>query len=215
MKQHCVLGPLVFSAALLATCAGAPPGSGDQDDDERAYQTVMARRSVRDNCLICHSAEIIETARLTPAQWKTEVEKMIGWGAPLPQEQQQSVIDYLAREYSDQRAPAPLARITYSEAAASVRGERAAPANRHGDPQRGAKLYAVNCANCHAPDGQGAELGPNLIERPVLVRPEDYLEVVRKGRGRMPGFQAVLKPEPEADILAWLKQRRYVSRPPK
>ena len=34
----------------------------------------------------------------------------------------------------------------------------------------------------------------------------DYL---RKGRRRMPGFTALLKPEQEADILAWLRTQRF------
>jgi mono/diheme cytochrome c family protein len=76
-----------------------------------------------------------------------------------------------------------------------------------GDPGRGAALYVTNCANCHGPDGRGAELGPCLVEKPVLWRGE-FVEVVRKGLRRMPGFTAALKPEQELDILAWLRTRR-------
>ena len=42
-----------------------------------------------------------------------------------------------------------------------------------GDPTRGATLYATHCANCHGARGQGDELGPNLVEKPVLLRRGD------------------------------------------
>jgi len=205
-------------AALLAVAAGlsfrvtaAPPS--DLDDLERILDREAAaqasERLVRENCLICHSGELITTSRLTPKQWKAEVEKMVGWGTPLPKEQQDALIAYLAAEYPATAPPARPARMAYREAVAQNRAD-APDRTRRGDADRGARLYATNCANCHGGDGQGAELGPNLVERPVLTRTADYAEVVRKGRGRMPGFAPVLDPAAEADTLAWLRDRRYV-----
>ena len=72
----------------------APP-----DDDEAQERRAFARRTVSENCTICHAPDLIEAQRLTPKQWKAEVEKMIGWGAPLPAEQVATVIDYLGAEY--------------------------------------------------------------------------------------------------------------------
>jgi ubiquinol-cytochrome c reductase cytochrome c subunit len=201
--------PLVLALTLtLFANASAPPQEVDQEADEAAYRTAVARRSLEQNCLICHTDEMIVSQRLTPAQWKAEVEKMVGWGAPLPKEDQPLLIDYLAARYSDQTAAVTPARMTYEEALARVKPEHqgAPPA---GDPSQGARLYATNCASCHGPDAQGADLGDNLVERPVLLRPGDFHEVVRKGRRRMPGFQAVLNPAQAADILAWLRQRTY------
>ncbi len=78
-----------------------------------------------------------------------------------------------------------------------------------GRPESGAKLYEVHCASCHGPDARGGDLGTNLVEIPILAqRMEPYARVVRDGRRRMPGFAEVLKPEQEADLLAWLRQRR-------
>ena len=45
--------------------------------------------------------------------------------------------------------------------------------------------------------------------KPVLLRPAEFRTVVRQGLRRMPGFQAVLKPDQENDVLAWLRGRRY------
>lgn len=178
----------------------------DVPDDERGERRELARRSMRENCLICHSEELITSQKLTPPQWKTEVEKMVGWGAPVPPEQVSPLIDFLAEQYNDSAATAAPRRVSFDEAIAQVIPR---PGAASGSADRGAALYAAQCATCHGNDGQGAELGPNLVEIALLLRPDDYHEVVRKGRNRMPGFQALLKPEQEQDILAWLRGRRY------
>lgn len=201
----CVV-PLLLA---LAASAAAPPADEDQDDEDRAYQAGLARRAMQDNCLICHSEEMIASQRLTAAQWKTEVEKMVGWGAPLPPEQQTMLIDYLASQFSDRTPRAEPARLSYQAALAAVQPQAELAAAPEADTERGAKLYALNCANCHGADAQGAELGPNLVEKPVLFRRGDYQQLVRNGRRRMPGLQPVLNPAQEDEILAWLRQRRY------
>lgn len=198
--------PLVFLTSGL-------PAADEPDDDEVAYQTAVARRALRENCLICHSEEMIAGQRLTPAQWKTEVDKMVGWGSPLPKDQAQPLIDFLAREYSDSKPPAPLGRITYAQALDLVRPEAPLTAPTKGDSTRGAGLYKLHCAVCHGPDGQGAELGPNLVEKTVLLRPRDFYEVIENGRHRMPGFQKLLARGDEDDMLAWLRQRRFTLAP--
>jgi mono/diheme cytochrome c family protein len=200
--------------ALVASAA-APPAVNEQDDEEREYQAMVARRAMQENCLICHSEEMISTQRLTTAQWKAEVEKMVGWGAPLPQELQQPLIDYLSSRYSDQTARVRSERTTYAKAWDSVRPVAIKESKSSDQTGRAEKLFAVNCASCHGNDAQGAELGPNLVEKAILLRPVDYDGIVRKGLRRMPGFEAVLKPADEADLLAWLRQRRYVPPPPK
>lgn len=205
---------LVVGAALTALASARPqrtttPQTEDQEDlGHRQAHREQTRRAVRENCLMCHSDELLKTQRLTPQQWKAEVEKMIGWGSPLPVEWQQPVIEFLASEYPS-NAPAPLldrqplARLIGSDASAVL----SSPVM--GDSTRGAKLYVQNCANCHGADGQGAELGTNLVEKPVLVKVEDYSEVVRKGLRRMPAFSAALTTQGEIDILAWLRGQRY------
>jgi ubiquinol-cytochrome c reductase cytochrome c subunit len=199
-------------AALVAR-SDDPPAPPSADEDEREFQRTMARRSMQENCLICHSEEMITSQRLTAAQWKAEVEKMVGWGSPVPREQQPALVDYLAETFSDRAPASSPGRTTYRDALARLLPEPR-NAGAPGDARRGEKLYAVNCASCHGPDAQGAELGPNLVERPVLLRATDYDEVVRDGRRRMPGFRTALSRAQESDILAWLRLRRYIHRGP-
>src|SRR4051812_6672853 len=85
----------------------------DVPDDERAERRELARRSMRENCLICPPEEMVTGQKLTPAQWKTEVEKMVGWGAPVPPEQVSPLIDFLAEQYTGSGEIAPPRRVSY------------------------------------------------------------------------------------------------------
>jgi mono/diheme cytochrome c family protein len=73
----------------------------------------------------------------------------------------------------------------------------------------GARLFDRHCSSCHGKDGQGAELGPNLVEKPVLLDTREFIEVVREGRNRMPSSRLLIAPDQELHILAWLKTRVY------
>lgn len=218
---------VVISVVTLVTAIGRPHVGSDlhaapqprpqtpaeraddgDDPEERAERRELSQRAVRENCMICHSDDLIRSQRLTPKQWKAEVEKMVGWGSPLPTELQAPLIEYLSAEYSTDAPPAAVEQETLRQLTKANR--TVSPLHLpKGDAGRGKALYDTNCANCHGPDAQGAELGPNLVEKPVLLSETAYSDVVRKGRGRMPGFAPLINPTAEADILTWLQQRRY------
>lgn len=203
--------PGLLGLALLGlslpprSTVGQPP----IDPEEAAENRIMAQRAVRENCLICHGEEMFQSQRLSPKQWQAEVEKMVGWGSPLPVELHPFVVAYLSEEYSERASAYVPGVMTIAAAVASLTPEAETHAGPEPSSERGGPLYVTNCANCHGNEGQGAELGPNLVEKPVLYRALDYRSVVREGLNRMPGFAALLKPEAEADILAWLRNRRY------
>ncbi|WP_254054037.1 c-type cytochrome [Singulisphaera sp. GP187] len=202
--------PPALSLALArlddASAPQSPPGAS-QDEEEQE----LAQLALRNNCLICHSEEMVVSQRLTPPQWKAEVEKMIGMGSPLPSEQTGLLITYLSEQYSDSTPAVPPARIRYPEALARTKPTTSEIPPHGSQADRGAPLFAAHCAACHAPSGQGLDLGPNLVEVATLLRPADFLDVVRAGRHRMPGFQMVLNQEQENDILAWLQSKRYAT----
>jgi cytochrome c5 len=50
-------------------------------------------------CLTCHEDDLIESQRLSRAGWVREVDKMIRWGAAVPAEDKDGLIDYLAARY--------------------------------------------------------------------------------------------------------------------
>jgi DMSO/TMAO reductase YedYZ molybdopterin-dependent catalytic subunit len=51
----------------------------------------------RERCLTCHGDDIIRQQRLTRTQWERELDKMVNWGARVPPEERQPLLDYLLR----------------------------------------------------------------------------------------------------------------------
>jgi ubiquinol-cytochrome c reductase cytochrome c subunit len=162
------------------------------------------------NCLICHSEELISGQRLTEKQWTAEVEKMIGWGAPLPPEFKTPLIGYLFSLYSDKTPKTAPPTLGVEEALALDRIDpMGSPAlYSGGDVDRGAALYAEHCSKCHGTEARGGDLGQSLVERPILYREAEFAEILRKGRNRMPGFSVILDNSCESDLVAWLRSKR-------
>ncbi len=134
---------------------------------------------------------------------------MIGMGSPLPRTRSIPSITYLSQQYSDSTPAVPPARIPYAQALAQVQPTTAEI------PPQGARPIGVPPLRdplCRLPRRQCARTRPG--SEPVGSRhlaPSGRLprEVVRTGRHRMPGFQLILKPEQEKDILAWLQSKRF------
>jgi mono/diheme cytochrome c family protein len=201
--------PASPARSVAPSARSQPPGEPD-DDDEASFREAMVHKSFQDNCLICHTEDLIAGQRLTPVQWKAEIDKMVNWGSPLPKEAAAPLLDYLARHYSDQSAPLVPTRATLEDVGSlevPVTGQQPVPAGV--DPMHGAHLYAANCATCHGPTALGGDLGPSLASKAILDHPREYNQIVRQGLRRMPGFQAVLKLKDQADVLAWLRSRTY------
>jgi hypothetical protein len=55
-------------------------------------------------CVPCHSLRLIESQRLSATAWKREINKIVGWGAVVPN--QEVLLEYLSREFSDTK-PVP------------------------------------------------------------------------------------------------------------
>ena len=196
-----MLIPAIFLASIAA--AQAPRTTPADDDDDDA--ALIGRQTFVENCLICHGEEMAANLRLSTNQWTAEIDKMVGWGSPLPADQKGSLLAYLTSSFSD-HAAAP--RPDTASARDLIRAEVPPPVTTVGDARRGGPLYTQHCATCHGPTAQGGDLGPNLVERSILLNDATYHETVRKGLHRMPGFSAVLKPDAESDLLAWLRSRR-------
>jgi mono/diheme cytochrome c family protein len=203
----CLIGVSTVLAALLAVLASGASATQKSADDDEDEAKILGRRAFLENCRICHGEEMTTRQRLTTKQWTAEVEKMVNWGAPVPVDQKSNLLNYLATTFSDKAPPPPVVAVGIGELLVDneLLLKRPLPV---GDPTKGAALYAQHCASCHGNAGQGADLGPRLVERPVLLDPASYHDALRHGRNRMPGFSAVLR-EGEADqILAWLRTQR-------
>ena len=51
------------------------------------------------SCLTCHDADLVESQRLTRAAWVRTIDKMIRWGASVPEADKEGLVDYLAARY--------------------------------------------------------------------------------------------------------------------
>ncbi len=189
---------------VAASLALAAPKRQEPADEDEAH--ILGRRAFVENCLMCHAEGMTSRQRLTAKQWTAELDKMIGWGAPVPADRKAILLAYLTREFSEKAPPPPLDLASPDE----VLGEDSAlaihPTGR-GDVARGGVLFTQHCATCHGPIGHGGDLGTRLAGRPVLLDDARYREAVRQGLRRMPGFANVLKPDAEDDLLAWLRTR--------
>lgn len=63
------------------------------------------------SCVQCHSLRLVESQRLSRNSWAKEIDKMIGWGAPV--RDRQLLLDYLSQQYSDAK-PVPQPELTGS-----------------------------------------------------------------------------------------------------
>jgi cytochrome c5 len=50
-------------------------------------------------CLTCHEADLVTSQRLTRAGWGRTVDKMIRWGAVVPEAEKEGLVDYLSARY--------------------------------------------------------------------------------------------------------------------
>lgn len=50
-------------------------------------------------CFTCHEDDLIEAQRLNRAGWTREVDKMIRWGAVVPDANKDALVDYLAARF--------------------------------------------------------------------------------------------------------------------
>ena len=55
--------------------------------------------ALKSTCLSCHDEDVIRQQRLTRAQWDGEINKMVGWGAKVSDQDRSALLDYFAARY--------------------------------------------------------------------------------------------------------------------
>ena len=207
---------LTGRSALLAACALALAACHDRTTGTQsagaaadasalladAGAAVSPEWLVKNDCLACHTVQMLEEQRLTAKQWGAVVKKMVGWGAPVDPATSDVLVAYLAEHYGPDAGAYDPPLITPAEATLAFAPEDDGPLAR-GEPARGATLYRDRCAACHGAEARG-QLGVALVDRPLLYRAASFAAVIRKGKGRM-------DPAPDtsdgeiADLLAHLR----------
>ncbi len=193
----------LFTAGLAATAQDPAKPAPRPVEDEDAEQ--LGQQTFTENCLICHGEEMAANQRLTTKQWTATIDKMVGWGSPVPAEKKAPLLTYLTAHFSENATAAKSDVSTAKELLASRAATPVKPLSA--DLTAGEALFIKHCATCHGPRAQGGDLGTNLIEKAILVDEKAYHETVRKGVRRMPSFATVLDATAETNLLAWLRSR--------
>ena len=120
-------------------------------------------------CGACHPVDTAIAQKRSRAQWQENITSMIDKGAKATDEEFATVLDYLATNYSpSSRTPSA------SASAAAARGAyMPGPADKHVvDPEaanRGRKVYAAECIECHGTHARGGDKGTDLVRSEIVL----------------------------------------------
>jgi mono/diheme cytochrome c family protein len=74
------------------------------------------------------------------------------------------------------------------------------------------KTYTTNCVLCHAADGSGSSPSGKALKAKDLASKEvqaksdeELIEVITKGKGKMPAFGSKLKPDDIKQLVAFIR----------
>jgi len=80
----------LLAVSLIASCGKTEPAGSTTLDGEAL---------AKERCSACHDYSRVESAKKTPEEWKTNVERMVAKGAKLNADEQKAVIEYLSEAY--------------------------------------------------------------------------------------------------------------------
>lgn len=64
-----------------------------------ASSTARGEAAYKRACLTCHEDDLVEQQRLTRDGWTREVDKMIRWGAAVPEADKDALVGFLAARH--------------------------------------------------------------------------------------------------------------------
>jgi cytochrome c5 len=106
--------PPPAAPAAVANRLAPPPSAGlvrtVTADEQAAIQRLPSgngRDLVLANCLICHSAALVEQQHKDTAAWSKTVTQMMAWGAPLAAAQEPALVAYLAQHFGARASTRP------------------------------------------------------------------------------------------------------------
>jgi hypothetical protein len=65
----------------------------------RGVALIEPPPALKPSCLGCHDEDVIRQQRLTRTQWDAEINKMVGWGAKVSDQDRSALLDYFAARY--------------------------------------------------------------------------------------------------------------------
>lgn len=98
-----ILGAVV-AAPLIIILTLSPPPSGEDNDEVNASGApassgqALGEQVVQEKCSMCHDLERVQNASYDREGWEEIVDRMIGYGCPINDDERQLAIDYLASD---------------------------------------------------------------------------------------------------------------------
>lgn len=102
-----------------------------------AQQPQTGAETMSSSCTSCHGVSLIAQQRLALDGWTREVDKMVRWGARVPDNQKQALLAYLVETF---RTARPMGNV-----------------NRYLPEGTGADLVRAGCFGCHEDRFIGAQ----------------------------------------------------------
>jgi cytochrome c oxidase cbb3-type subunit III len=134
-----------------------------------------AKETFQNVCGACHPVETITGQRRGRAQWQESINAMVARGAKGTDEELAAILEYLTTQFGP---AAPGGRGAAPGAAtAGGRGRGAAympgSADKHvvdeAAANRGRKVYAAECINCHGTHARGTDNGADLVRSEIVL----------------------------------------------
>jgi cytochrome c oxidase cbb3-type subunit III len=175
-------------------------------------------------CGVCHTPQSVLVSGRTRAQWQETIDKMIGFGAKASDEEFAAVLNYLATAYGreDANGGTPAGRRGGRGAEGAPRGPRpvgagVGPDDKHAvdaaAADRGRRIWAAECIDCHGTYARGSEKGPNLVRSDLVLHDRYGSEIgpfLKKGHPlQSGGASASLTPAQIAELSHFIHQRVY------
>ncbi|HEY1340061.1 MAG TPA: cytochrome c [Bryobacteraceae bacterium] len=181
-----------------------------------------AKATFQKVCGTCHETTVATATHRSRVQWQEEIDKMISLGAKATDDEFTAVLDYLTAEYGRDSAEAPGGggRGRGGRAGAPQprqTGMGAGPDDKHvvddAAADRGRKVWAAQCIDCHGTYARGTDNGPNLVRSDMMWsdRYGDKLGAfLRKGHPMQSGAAAATLTRAQISELAhFIHQRLY------
>jgi cytochrome c5 len=92
---------VLLLGSLLAACGAKDETAVPTPEEEAAPVTLDGKALVEERCAECHDLGRVERAKKGEEEWKTTVERMVGHGAQLSEEEQALVVQHLAEAYPE------------------------------------------------------------------------------------------------------------------
>jgi mono/diheme cytochrome c family protein len=140
-----------------ALCLLAPVGA-------MAQPPAGAREAFQKVCSGCHALETVTSQRRTRAQWQESINSMIAKGAKGSEAEFALILDYLTVQNGPAaRGGPPPAGSAFSPGPADRQIVDVAAADR------GRKVYAAECINCHGTHARGGDNGADLVRSEIVL----------------------------------------------